>query len=238
LTLERLWRRGSLLPLPGARVLALLAFVALFLATRLTNLMALPVFLDEAMHIKAAVTAYEMRRLVGVSDAGKYLPIWIDAAAIAPADDPLRATRLCSVAFGLAAALGLFALGRELYGEAAGLVAACFYLVLPWTLLMDRMALVESLLSALAVWALFCGVRWAASARLLWSLAFGAAIGFAGITKLYGLLLLALPVAFVCFWPNASRRIVLKQAPVVYGWLSSCCFPSPWTSRQTSITQP
>jgi tetratricopeptide (TPR) repeat protein len=191
--------------------LALAGLAVTFLATRLYNLSALPVFLDEAIHIDWAMKAVDTGRMLGVTDGGRYLPIWIYALVAAPAGDPLLAARLCSVLFGFAAALGLLVLGRTLYGPAEGLLAAFLYLIVPGTLLHDRMALVDSLLCALAVWTLVCGVRWAASASLPLATAIGALVGCATMTKLYGALLLAVPFACLALRPAADRATLWRQ---------------------------
>ena len=201
-------------PQPGATVRwwpwAMGAIVALHLLSRLLHLMRLPVFLDEAMHLDWAFRTAATGQLVGHTDGGRYLPIWTYAVVAARAEDPLRAARLCSVASGLAAALGLAWLGRILASPPAGLLAALLYVAAPFTLLYDRMALVDSLLSALLVYALVFSVLWARTARRRWAIGLGLVAGAAGLTKLPGLLLLSLPAA-VALSSRSSRRAVLRR---------------------------
>jgi hypothetical protein len=208
----------------GHRVLIAAAFVALFLATRLVNLMLLPVFVDEALHVDLAQVVSETGELVG-SDSGKYLPLWLLAPVVGRAADPLRAARLCSVAYGLLAALGVFLLGREIHGERAGLLAAAFYLVAPWTLFFDRIALVDTLLSVLVLYSLIVAIRWASSASRSWAAVLGLLIGLAGLTKLYGLLLLLLPASLALLWPNASRSRLAGQALLSYAIAFAIVWP-------------
>jgi tetratricopeptide (TPR) repeat protein len=189
----------------------------LYLGTRLAHLMRLPVFLDEAMHLDWAFRTAGTGQLVGHTDGGRYLPIWIYALVAAGAADPLRAARLCSVAWGLAAALGLAWLGRLLESPLAGVLAALLYVAAPFTLLYDRMALVDSLLTALVVYALVFGVLWARTAAWRWASALAVVVGAAGLTKLSGLLLLAVPAA-VAFSSRSSRRARLRgQLLGIYG---------------------
>jgi tetratricopeptide (TPR) repeat protein len=202
-------------PSPRRRWLLLLGFTAVFLATRLPGLTRLPVFLDEAIHIEWATKVAETGRVLGISDGGRYLPIWLWSLVAAEADDPLRAARTVSVAWGLATALGLVVLGRALYTEAAGWLAAGLYTVLPSTLLYDRMALVESAMGALVVAALAAAVRWADTGQLGWAVAAGALIGLGAITKLYGALLLLLPLLLVALRPRAGRHVLRPQVVVV-----------------------
>jgi hypothetical protein len=208
-------------PRPGAAARwwpwALGAIVALHLLTRLVDLMRLPVFLDEAMHLDWAFRTASTGQLVGHTDGGRYLPIWTYAVVAARAEDPLRAARLCSVASGLAAALGLAWLGRLLGSPQAGLLAAFLYVAAPFTLLYDRMALVDSLLSALLIYALVFSVLWARTARRLWAIGLGLVAGAAGLTKLPGLLLLSLPAAVALSSRSSRRPMLRRQLAWAYG---------------------
>lgn len=195
---------------------ALGAVVALFLVTRLWNLMGLPVFLDEAMHLDWASRIAATGQLVGITDGGRYLPIWGYAVVAAGATDPLRAARLCSVASGLAATLGLVWLGRLLDSEWTGIVAAFLYVAFPFTLFYDRMALVDSLLSALVVYTLVFAVLWGRTALFRWAITLALALAAAGLTKLSGMLLLPVP-ALVVLSSRTNRRGPLRaQLPWVY----------------------
>ena len=208
-------------PLPGAAARwwpwALGGIVALHLLTRLPHLTRLPVFLDEAMHLDWAFRTAATGQLVGHTDGGRYLPIWAYALVATRAADPLRAARLCAVASGLAAAVGLAWLGRQLGSPQAGILAAFLYVAAPFTLLYDRMALVDSLLAALVIYALGFGVAWARTARRPWAVALGVVVGAAGLTKLSGLLTLAIPAA-LAFSSHAGHRARLRaQLAWVYG---------------------
>jgi dolichyl-phosphate-mannose-protein mannosyltransferase len=196
---------------------ALGAIVALHLLTRLPDLMRLPVFLDEAMHLDWAFRTAATGQLVGHTDGGRYLPIWAYAVVAGKAADPLRAARLCSVASGLAAVLGLAWLGRLLETPQAGLLAAFLYVAAPFTLLYDRMALVDSLLAALVVYALVFGVLWVRTARRLWAIGLGLALGAAGLTKLSGLLTLAIPAALAFASRSHDRHRLRAQLAWPYG---------------------
>jgi Flp pilus assembly protein TadD len=195
---------------------ALAAFAGVFLATRLPALTTLPVFLDEALHIDWALKVADTGRILGITDGGRYLPVWLWSVTAAPADDPLRAARAVSVGCGLLAALGLVFLGRALYSEAAGWLAAGLYALLPSTLLYDRMALVDALMGALVVVTLGAAARWVDTGKLAWAVATGAAIGLATITKLYGAALLLVPLLYLALRPGLGRRTLAPQLPVVH----------------------
>jgi tetratricopeptide (TPR) repeat protein len=192
------------------------AVVAVYLASRLARLMLLPVFLDEAIHLDWAFRTAATGQLVGLSDGGRYLPIWIYALIAAGAQDPLRAARLVSVAAGLATVLGLAWLGRLLGSPRAGLLAAFLYVAAPFTLVYDRMALVDAPLAALVVYALAFTVLWSRTARRRWAIAAGLAIGAAGLTKLSGLLLLPLPALVALSSRSPDRGRLRAELAWVY----------------------
>jgi len=196
---------------------ALGGLAALYLVTRLLYLMRLPVFLDEAMHLDWAFRTAATGQLVGHTDGGRYLPIWAYAVVAAGAADPLRAARLCSVASGLLSALGLAWLGRLLDSWRAGILAAFLYVAAPFTLFYDRIALVDSLLSALVVYVLVFAVLWARSARRLWAIALGVALAAAGLTKLPGLLVWPIPLVVALASRGGQRTSLRAQLALVYG---------------------
>jgi tetratricopeptide (TPR) repeat protein len=193
------------------------AVVAVYLATRLSSLMVLPVFLDEAIHLDWALRTAATGQLVGISDGGRYLPVWIYAAITRGAEDPLRAARLFSVAAGLCTVLGLAWLGRLLQSPRAGLLAAFLYAAAPFPLVYDRMALVDALLAALLLYALAFTVLWSRTASRRWAIALGLAVGAAGLTKLSGLLLLPLPALVAWRSRSAERGRLRAELAWVYG---------------------
>lgn len=203
--------------MPRGWLLAVGAVSLLYLLTRLLHLTRLPVFLDEAMHLDWAFRTAATGQLVGHTDGGRYLPIWAYAVVATGAADPLRSARLCSVVSGLATVLGLAWLGRLLDPPAAGLLAAFLYVAAPFTLLYDRMALVDSLLSALVVYAALFAVLWARSAAWGLATALALTVGAAGLTKLSGLLLLVVPAAIAAAARSGRRALLRRQLPGIYG---------------------
>ncbi|HMK92068.1 MAG TPA: glycosyltransferase family 39 protein, partial [Thermoleophilia bacterium] len=199
------------------RGLPLLGLAAVFFWLRLTHLAALPVFLDEAIHVDWALRIAQTGRLLGITDGGRYLPIWLYSLVLPHTATPLLAARSLSAIFGFGAMLGLIALGRVLYRSGAGLVAALLYLVLPSALLYDRMALVESLLVAVVLFTLLTSAIWADRGRLGWALVTGALIGVAADTKLYGALAVLAPLLAMTIRPGVRRRDLVPQMYLIGG---------------------
>lgn len=171
------------------------ALVLAFLATRLYNLLVLPVFLDEAIQIEWGFRTALTGRLTGITDGSRYLPVWLTALVVPWAPDPLLAARLLSVAYGLATVLGLVWVGTLTGDRAAGWLAAALYVVVPFALFHDRLALTDGLLTLLLVGALGASLRWVQTGEPRWALLVGLAVGLGGLTKLNGVWLALIPCA-------------------------------------------
>jgi 4-amino-4-deoxy-L-arabinose transferase-like glycosyltransferase len=198
------------------RGVALLAFAIAFLATRLVSWDALPVFMDEAIHLDAARDIRASGDLYALPQGGgKYLTTWLYALTAAPAENPLRVARATSAVFGLAAALGLWGLGALTGSEASGACAALLYLITPFALAYDRMAMADTPLAALVVLSLVAAFRWAQRADARHSLLLGLALGAAGLTKLYGLIAVLVPLLLVAS-AGERRRDLARRLPLVF----------------------
>lgn len=113
------------------------------------------------------------------------------------------AARLVSVFATLATALGLFALGRRLYGASAGLYAGLLYLLATESLTKGRLAEIEAPL-ALAVFAA-TGLWWLG--RSSWVACLGSGLALAAALLLKG------PAALVFFLGPPIALAVLDRAP-------------------------
>lgn len=156
--------------MPSRATIAVL--IAVYVVTRVAALTVLPVFVDEAIHISwlepLSVERVAQLSLAGHSlfavtagelSVGKWLPVQIMRLfAFLPASS-LVSARLASVSMGLATLIACVIIDSELFGAAAALLAGVLYAVLPFTLLYDRLALVDIYVTAFAAWAVVCAVR-------------------------------------------------------------------------------
>jgi 4-amino-4-deoxy-L-arabinose transferase-like glycosyltransferase len=176
-----------------------LLLASLFLATRLLTLTRLPIFFDETLHARWALLVAEGTRPWWKSwEWGRVLTIWMGALVSPFASDLLWANRLVSVAGGAVALAATVAIGRRLFGAQAGFLAGLLYVVCPFTLLYDRLALADSWLTALAALTLLFSLRAADAGaglgrRLADGALTGAAMALAVLAKAPGLLLFAIP---------------------------------------------
>jgi len=134
------------------------ALVAAYLALRLPNLRAQPVFCDEATYLRwAQLVAQDPghNAFVSMEDAKPPLHYWLLALARPLNADPVYAGRLLSVLLGALSVPALLVLCRELErlggGHDIGPLAALFLIVCPLAAMNQRMALAEPLLLLEAV---------------------------------------------------------------------------------------
>ena len=188
--------------------------VPLFLLTRLVNLKIIPIFTDEAIYSYWAQIALNdpVNRYISLTDGKQPLFIWFAAIAQYFIDDPLVATRMVSVASGLGSLIGIYLLANILFSKKVALVASMLYLVLPFTLLYDRMALYDSLLTMLCIWVVLLTVKIAKKPQLDLALLNGFTLGLALITKSSAnFYLYLLPFSAIFFnFRRSSKSTLLK----------------------------
>lgn len=203
------------LPIYANSILVYLFAISLFFITRLTNLKILPIFTDEAIYSYWAQVALHdpENRYISLIDGKQPLFIWLGAISQNFIKDPLIATRLVSVIAGFLALIGIYFLTLELFNKKTALVAAMFYIVLPFTLFYDRIALFDSLLTMIGIFAVFLSVKLAKKPGLDLAILNGIAIGLGQITKssaIFFLYLLPFSLIFLNLKEKALRLKVVK----------------------------
>lgn len=189
--------------------------IALYLATRLINIKIIPIFTDEAIYSYWAQVALHdpAHRFISLEDGKQPLFIWLAAIFQKFIADPLIATRLVSIAAGAGSLIGIYLLSRQLFNQKVATLAAFLYVILPFTLLYDRMALFDSLLTAFGIYAIFFSIRLAKEPKLEGALLSGLAIGAAMITKSSGnffLYLLPFSLLLADFKEKRLKAHILK----------------------------
>jgi 4-amino-4-deoxy-L-arabinose transferase-like glycosyltransferase len=185
------------------------ALVGLYLASRLFALTALPMFLDERIHLRWAYWVAQGRRLRVPVLAGRGLSVYMLAAVAPGADDPLRAGRLLTVAIGLVTLIALYFLALRLGGDRrVADITALFYIVCPFTLAYDRMVLTDAFLAAFTALTLLLSVRLAFAPRARTGAALGAALALGVLSKTTGLVLFGVPVLVVLLLGRERRRAI------------------------------
>lgn len=168
-----------------ALIIGILAII-LFFFLRLSNLNAIPVFVDEAIYIRwSQVMKNEASlRFLPQTDGKQPLFMWVTIPFLKISQDPLIAGRLVSVAAGFGTLIGIGFLTYLLFGEAlVTSFAMLVYSLLPFTVFFDRMALADSLLSMFGIWSLSLSVLFAKTKKLDHAMFLGFAIGGGLLTK-------------------------------------------------------
>lgn len=201
-------------------ILIIILVVSLYFATRLINIMGLPLFTDEAIYVRWSQIAHQDAawRFISLTDGKQPLFIWIAMNIMRRVTDPLLAARLVSVFAGFATLIGITLLTLEIFkkkrnggiinqifghlleNKRIGLIVAILYVLYPFALVYDRMALYDSLVACVMVWALFIEVLLVRYVRLDLALILGVVMGSAVLTKTSGFFsLYLLPFSLLIF---------------------------------------
>ncbi len=132
--------------------------IILYFFTRLYRISSLPIFTDEAIYTRWSQIAKQDAswRFISLTDGKQPLFVWLDMIVMRFIHDPLLAGRLVSVGAGFFTVLGLFFLGNEIFkNKKIGFLAAFTYVIFPFALVYDKMALYDSLVATITVWALY-----------------------------------------------------------------------------------
>jgi hypothetical protein len=221
------WREGR----PPFGVIGL--FLVLYLLTRALTLNALPIFLDEAVHLQWAERLYSEGRVLRPIGSGRLLAVVAYGLAL-PFEDRLGAARLIAAMAG-AVTLGLtMLLAHRLCGVRASVIAGTLYVLSPFALVYDRLALSDGFLSA-CITGLMLGT-WTLVQRpddVRPRLIVAALMGLAVASKVSALLfLLTIPLAVAALAPDRRRSFRSAVVACVAGF--ACAAPMLWFFARNS----
>lgn len=191
-------------------IFVLFVLCAIFLFTRIVNILSLPIFTDEAIYIRWSQIAKQDAawRFISLTDGKQPSFIWATVTMMRVVSDPLLSGRLVSVFSGLATLIGLFFLGREVFKNRwVGIVSSFLYVFYPMAFVYDRMALYESLLACFSVWSLYLQILLVRTLRLDIALILGLVLGGGVLTKSSGFISIYLfPLTLFLFdWSHKER---------------------------------
>ena len=195
--------------------------VVLYLVTRLYNIMSLPLFTDEAIYTRwSQIARFDPNwRFISLTDGKQPLFVWIDMMFMRVISDPLLSGRIVSVFAGFLTMIGLYFLGKELFGKRVGIITVFLYILFPFSLVYDRMALYDSLVVTGAVWSLFFEILLVKYKRLDLSLILGMILGASVLTKTSGFLFIyLLPFSLLLFNFKSKNR---KDLLIKWGILAA-----------------
>lgn len=215
------------------RIFAFLFLTIAYFASRLYNILSLPLFTDEAIYVRwSQIARYDASwRFISLTDGKQPSFVWATMSIMRFVSDPLLAGRLTSVFAGFAGLIGIYVLAVELFrSKRVGFMASILFLVYPFALVYDRMALYDSLVTAFAIWSLYFLIRLAKSTRLDVALILGMVLGGGVLTKSSAFLSIYLsPVILLLFnfsqkdWTKKLLRwaiLMLIASALAYGYYS------------------
>lgn len=199
-----------------------LVLVIFFIFSRLVSLTKLPIFVDEAIYLRWAQIAKNDAnwRFISLTDGKQPLFVWLTMLMMKIVKDPLAAGRFVSVLVGLSSMFAVWGLSFFLFhSRRLAFFSAFLYLVSPFALIYDRMALMDGLVGFFSLLSLFLASLLVKTLRLDVALILGAALGGGVLTKTSGFLsIYFLPLTLLIFnWKEKKRWFnLLKWAFLVF----------------------
>lgn len=190
----------------------ILVFIIGFLTflTRISNLLNIPIFTDEAIYIRWAQIglADPAHRYIALTDGKQPLLTWLMYPMLKFFSDPLFAGRLVSVFASIFSVVGIYFVSRELFGKKVAIFGCFFYILSPFTMILDRLALMDSLLASFGIWSIYFSVLLVKKARLDAALLYGITIGLGTLTKSSAFFYIMLfPLSFILFDFRMKQRL-------------------------------
>ena len=200
-------------------------FVFLFFISRIYRLQFIPIFVDEAIYVNWALLGFQdaSLRLISLIDGKQPLYIWIVSIVLNIIHNPLIAGRIVSTLAGFITAVGLFLLSLELFkNKKIALISAFLYTLYPFALVLNRMALYESLVGAFAVWGLYLVILLVRYTQSGFAFLLGFVLGGGLLTKSSGFIsLLLFPSAFFLF-PHKGKESLRKLFLLISYYFIAC----------------
>ena len=188
-----------------------LLLIVLYFASRLYNILSLPIFTDEAIYIRWSQIALQDSnwRFISLTDGKQPMYVWFAMIFLKFVQDPLLAGRLVSVLAGFLTTIGIFFLTREIFKNLKiAFIASFLYIIFPFALVYDRIALYDSLVAMFMIWSLYFEILLAKHIRLDLALILGMIVGGGMLTKTNAnFALILLPFSLLLFdFKSKSRK--------------------------------
>jgi len=226
--LRQFWKRYQLV------IVLMVGLILLTLGSRLVLLDRWPIFADEAIYVRWAqvMRSEATLRFLPQSDGKQPLYMWMVIPAMKLIQDPMIAGRTVSAFAGVGSMVGMFFLARALMAgwleekiwgipveNMVGLLAAFLYAIVPYTLMFDRLALTDSLLTMWGIWAMALYIPTVGKPRWDVSMLVGGILGLAWLTKSPAMFYLGLiPVSWILVFPEQLKNKWLLVRQVI-SWL-------------------
>ena len=195
----------------GLIITLILAFF--YLATRLYHLVNFPIFCDEAIYIRWSQVIKSLPSLwwVPLSDGKQPLFMWLASISLRLVPDPLLAGRLVSVLAGLGEMVAIYWLSKIIFDKKTAIWSAVLYLLIPFFLFFNRLALVDSLLSFSISVSFLAGIKLAETNHYKWAFLLGISMGMGWLTKSPGeIFLILVPLSSLLWYLKQQATFSVK----------------------------
>lgn len=178
---------------------------------RLHHLLTLPIFLDEASHITRAQWVWEGKPFY-LLETGKALAPYL-AALFWPFTAAPFIGRFVVVLIGIVGIASAYAVGRELHSRQAGLLTMTLWIICPQLIFFERMALVDTTISSMAMLALWLALCMLRRPRMRTAILCGGALALCVFAKTTGVVFLPIPILVALLiklptpWLTRARQI-------------------------------
>jgi len=189
----------------------LLLLTLVYFVTRLVNLTVLPIFTDEAIYIRWSQIGGQDAawRFISLTDGKQPLFTWMVMASLRVFQDPLFAGRFVSVVAGVVSIIGLYFLAKEIFRKkTVGVFAGLLYLISPFALMYDRLALYDAWVAAFSIWNLYFAILLVRKIRLDIALVLAWTLGLGMLNKTSAFFsLYLLPTTLILFdWKDRTWK--------------------------------
>lgn len=201
-------------------IFILLILIACYFLLRIPNLTLQPIFADEAIYIRWAqvMRAEPTLRFISLQDGKTPLFMWSMIPTFKIFEDPLFAGRFLSVTSGLFTLLGVYFLSKKIFNKQTAFWASLLYVIAPYVVFFDRMALVDAMLSAFSIWIIYFAIWLSKTLRLDIAMILGYLLGGAILTKTSGMVnFLLLPVSILGFNLEKNKRKSFLRLALLWG---------------------
>lgn len=181
--------------LTGGQLALIVLLLIVQFALRTYHPLEQPAFVDESYHVRRGELVYQFDRNPVEFSNGKLLFYYWLGLFVPTGESALAVGRLSVALFSLITSAGIVAVARLLFGRGAPLPALALYVLAPYTVFFERMALADPFAGGLAALAIWQSIRLARAAKpSAWLGALvGLLVGMTTLAKLTMLPMIALP---------------------------------------------
>jgi 4-amino-4-deoxy-L-arabinose transferase-like glycosyltransferase len=199
-----------------ARYLSVSFLLLVYAFTRLYDLMAFPLFIDESLYVYRAQLVRGGQPLLPVRYS-RTLHAWYLAflGPYPPAGGWMG--RVAIITLGLLGAAALYGLARSFVSHRAGLIALLLWITTPYALFYDRMLLADPALSALAIVVVWIAWQMMHTHQRRLALVLGIGLVVVLLAKASGIVWLPLPLVALLLASGMSWRHRIVLGAITYG---------------------